>query len=343
MHRSALWNARRQALAVGPATIIGTFAAGPQTERMQTFLPYPDFQQSAATLDSPRLGKQRVEALQTLRALVIPEYGWQSHPAIRMWMGYVPALTMYGLAMADEWMKRGFADNTRDNIREFAPQAAHPDYASKIAMPPWLGDPELHLSHRSNLIRKDPRFYTPVFPGTEADLEYVWPEPRHVFLPEDPEGDVLWILRENVGDIDPERLDKVGLPAVGRAAQAAGDAAKPGDVTEDEYQPVYAESTSRRPLKVVRKLPPKQQVKKPSRKRQRQEAAFSTLPGKSPVAVPFEGGSKFAVGMVVGRPITLDDGRFGRHFEVTEIIDRSVFDYPALLQDPRVFFPVPAL
>jgi hypothetical protein len=310
---------------------------------MQTFLPYPDFQQSAATLDSARLGKQRVEALQTLRALVIPEYGWQSHPAIRMWMGYVPALTMYGLAMADEWMNRGFADNTRDNIREFAPQAAHPDYASKIAMPPWLGDPELHLSHRSNLIRKDPRFYTPVFPGTEADLEYVWPEPRHVFLPEDPEGDVLWILRENVGHIDPERLDKVGLPAVGRAAQAAGDAAQPGDATEDEYQAVYAESTSRRPLKVVRKLPPKQQVKKPSRKRQRQEAAFSTLPGKSPVAVPFEGGSKFAVGMVVGRPITLDDGRFGRHFEVTEIIDRSAFDYPALLQDPRVFFPVPAL
>ena len=134
---------------------------------MQTFLPYPDFRQSAAALDTPRLGKQRVEALQTLRALVIPEYGWQSHPAIRMWMGHVPALTMYGLAMVDEWTKRGFADNTRDNIREFAPQAAHPDYAAKILLPPWLGDPELHLSHRSNLIRKDPRFYEEVFPGTE--------------------------------------------------------------------------------------------------------------------------------------------------------------------------------
>ena len=48
---------------------------------MQTFLPFPDFQQSAAVLDHVRLGKQRVEALQILRALVIPEYGWQSHPA----------------------------------------------------------------------------------------------------------------------------------------------------------------------------------------------------------------------------------------------------------------------
>ena len=61
------------------------------------------------------------------------------------------------------------------------------------------------------------------------------------------------------------------------------------------------------------------------------------------MAVPFDGGSRFAVGMVVGRPITLDDGRFGRNFQLTDIIDRSEFDYPALLQDPRVFFPVPAL
>jgi hypothetical protein len=277
-----------------------------------------------------------------------------------MWMGHVPALTMYGLAMVDEWTKRGFADNTRDNIREFAPQAAHPDYAAKILLPPWLGDPEFHLSHRSNLIRKDPHFYEEVFPGTEHGLEYVWPEPRHEFLPEDPEGEVLWILREHVVDDDPEQLTKVGLPAVGRAASAAGTSGAGGGAgsggassggpgsggpsdSDDDYQFVYAEETSRRPSKVAKKAPAKPLVKKPSRKRQRQEAAFSTLPGKSPVAVPFDGGSRFAVGMVVGRPITLHDGRFGRHFEVTDVIDRSEFAYPALLQDPRVFFPVPAL
>lgn len=321
---------------------------------MQTFLPYPDFRQSAAALDTPRLGKQRVEALQTLRALVIPEYGWQSHPAIRMWMGHVPALTMYGLAMVDEWTKRGFDDNTRDNICEFAPQAAHPDYAAKILLPPWLGDPEFHLSHRSNLIRKDPHFYEQVFPGTERGLEYVWPEPKHEFLPEDPEGDILWILREHVGHGDPEQLNKVGLPPVGRAAQVSAAASGAGagsagagstgvEDSADDYKFVYAEETSRRPSKVARKAPAKPLVKKPSRKRQRQETAFSTLPGKSPVAVPFDGGKRFAVGMVVGRPITLDDGRSGRNFEVTDIIDRSAFDYPALLQDPRVFFPVPAL
>jgi hypothetical protein len=41
---------------------------------VQTFLPYPDFAASAAALDT-LLGKQRVEALQVLRALTRPGYG----------------------------------------------------------------------------------------------------------------------------------------------------------------------------------------------------------------------------------------------------------------------------
>ncbi|MGO4193651.1 MSMEG_6728 family protein [Arthrobacter sp. YAF17] len=298
---------------------------------MQTFLPFPDFQQSAAALDRARLGKQRVEALQTLRALVIPEYGWQSHPAIRMWMGYVPALTMYGLAMVDEWTARGGEDTTREKIMEFAPQAAHPDYAAKIPMPPWLGAPELHLSHRSRLIAKDPRFYTELFPDTDPDLEYVWPEPRHELVPEDPAGDRMWVLRLPLGDTKPDKLDTVSLPPVGKAKAAPAG--------EDDYQFVYADSGSRRPK--VRKLPPKQLVKKPTRKRQHQEDAFTTLPGNSTIAVPFDGGASFAVGKVLGRPITVE-GRFARNFKVDEILSRSDFDYPALLQDPRVFFPIPA-
>ncbi len=304
---------------------------------MQTFLPYPDFRQSAAALDTARLGKQRVEALQTLRALVIPGYGWQTHPAVRMWMGHVPALTLYGLAMVDEWAKRGHPDNTRANITEFAPQAAHPDYVEKIAMPWWLGDADFHLSHRSKLARKEPKFYSSVFTDAVPDMDYIWPLPKHEFLPQEPEGDILWILRDPHENIDPQTLDTVALP-LPRAAAAAAAAAAGGD----DYSPVYVEDGSRRPSRQPRKAPPKQKVKKPTRKRAEQEAAFNTFPGKTPVAVPFEDGAKFAVGEVVGRPITLADGRFGRNFTVNEIIDRSAFANPALLQDPRVLFPVEA-
>ncbi|WP_427018214.1 MSMEG_6728 family protein [Pseudarthrobacter sp. P1] len=301
---------------------------------MQTYLPYSDFQQSAAALDTARLGKQRVEALQALRALVIPGYGRQSHPAIRMWMGYVPALTMYGLAMADEWIARGNPDNTRDSIKEFAPQAAHPAYVDKIPMPPWLGDHDFHLSHRSKLLQKDPHFYAEAFAGTPTDLELLWPEPRHEFLPEDPDEDFVWVLRAPLDDVDPEKIDKVGMPAVGKP--------KPVSAEADGYEFVYADEKSRRPAAKGARKVPKQLVKKPTRNRQLQDEAFRTVPGNTTVLIPLEGGAKFALGKLQGRPITLDDGRFGRNFEVSKIMDRRDFDYPALLQDPRVFFPIPA-
>ncbi|GAB3960278.1 hypothetical protein GCM10029978_009170 [Actinoallomurus acanthiterrae] len=64
---------------------------------MQTFLPYADFAATARVLDPRRLGKQRVEALQVLRGLTVPGYGWRHHPAVRMWAGYEEALTRYGL------------------------------------------------------------------------------------------------------------------------------------------------------------------------------------------------------------------------------------------------------
>ncbi|WP_329609254.1 MSMEG_6728 family protein [Arthrobacter sp. ATA002] len=149
---------------------------------MQTFLPYDSFSRSAGVLDQARLGKQRVETLQVLRALVIPDYGWQSHPAMRMWMGYIPALTAYGLAMTREWVARGHADTVLEQILEFAPEAVD----TEVTLPPWFGDAALHESHRSNLITKSPDFYVPRFPGTSGGLPYVWPEPEHPALPPNP-------------------------------------------------------------------------------------------------------------------------------------------------------------
>ena len=54
---------------------------------MQTFLPYKTFKQSAQVLDNKRLGKQRVEAYQILRALCGESKGWVHQPATVMWRG----------------------------------------------------------------------------------------------------------------------------------------------------------------------------------------------------------------------------------------------------------------
>jgi hypothetical protein len=186
---------------------------------MQTFLPYPSFAASAAVLDGPRLGKQRVETLQILRALLVPTYGWQRHPVVQMWRGHVPGLTAYGLAMTDEWLGRGHADTVRPQLVEFAPEVdgvPQDELAERGLLPPWLGDPVVHESHRSRLIAKDPDFYGTRFPGTPLDLEYVWPPAPAA--PQEPHVAPLWVVR--VDDLDSWRdAGLVGIPQANSAGK----------------------------------------------------------------------------------------------------------------------------
>ena len=148
---------------------------------MQTFLPYADFAATARALDDRRLGKQRVETLQILRALTRPVYGWKHHPAVLMWAGHEEALVAYGVAVCEEWCRRGYADTCRTKIVDDAGVGGVPAFRtqSELAaagdLPPWLGDEGLHRSHRSALVRKDPGFYGPLFADVADDLEYVWP------------------------------------------------------------------------------------------------------------------------------------------------------------------------
>jgi hypothetical protein len=148
---------------------------------LQTFLPYPDFEDSARALDSKRLGKQRVETIQVVRALTRPGYGWANHPAVLMWRGYEEALGRYGLTCCEVWTELGFGDTCAATIGADLREAGvtvvrtQAELVAAGAVPPWLGDEELHRSHRSALVRKDPDHYQPLFPDVPADLPYVWP------------------------------------------------------------------------------------------------------------------------------------------------------------------------
>lgn len=148
---------------------------------MQTFVPHPSFRESARALDTRRLGKQRVEALQILRALTREQYGWKHHPATLMWKGYEEALASYARAIIDEWCARGHADTCQATITADLEAAGITDVRSEEELqaagdlPPWWGDDDVHRSHRSALLRKDPDFYRDRFPDEPDDLEYVWP------------------------------------------------------------------------------------------------------------------------------------------------------------------------
>ena len=139
---------------------------------MQTFLPYANFSESAKALDRTRLGKQRVENLQILKALNDPDYGWQNHPAVKMWRGRRGALMMYQEAICTEWKLRGYKDTCLEKSEALVVGIPPSEWMA----PYWLGDFELHRSHRSNLLRKDPNHYGKLFEaGLPADMPYVWP------------------------------------------------------------------------------------------------------------------------------------------------------------------------
>src|SRR5688500_20267322 len=131
---------------------------------MQTFVPAAEFQESARLLASPRLGKQRVETLQILRALELPDYGWANHPAVLMWRGRTPALVAYGLAMVRVWRERGFPGTTETQNGEVAPAVVgvpQGEPAAAGVLPSWGRDEAPHRSHPSNLPAKEPDLLRP--------------------------------------------------------------------------------------------------------------------------------------------------------------------------------------
>lgn len=165
---------------------------------MQTFLPYTDpqtgFAKSAEVLDRQRLGKQRVETMQILSALTgykwdndlgsvikVKPSGWANHPATRMWRGYEFSLTLYGVRICEEWVKRGYKDTCLDKTR-----AIYNRYALKelggfgkgdASKPYWL-DYHMGSQYRALLLSKNPDHYGQ-FGWTEAPCDTIeYPAPR---------------------------------------------------------------------------------------------------------------------------------------------------------------------
>lgn len=131
---------------------------------MQTFLPFPDYYESARSLDNKRLSNQRRESFTLLRG------GWRFHPAAKMWWGYGYQLTLYSLAICDECIIRGYSDS-RHLFWPFLE-------LSKTESPWWLGMEEFHKAHRASLLQKFPAFYGDLLGWTDVAEGYIWPEGR---------------------------------------------------------------------------------------------------------------------------------------------------------------------
>lgn len=142
---------------------------------MQTFLPTPDFYETARILDNKRLNKQIVEAYQILTGRVPTK----NHPACLMWEGHEYDLSKYIATLcAEYYMRFGKYHAISEHIKGI-------NYYSfeSTERPFWLGDALFHLAHRINLLRKDFEYYhTKKFFGgiSERSLDsypkgYYWP------------------------------------------------------------------------------------------------------------------------------------------------------------------------
>lgn len=139
---------------------------------MQTFVPEISFANSVRVLDRQRLGKQRVETLQIMKALAGLSKGWTNHPATRMWRGYESALFVYQQATCDEWARRGYKDTCLD--KTYNVWSEH-FYSKDVVYPHWIGDNRVHDSHKSALVFKNPMWYNVIYPNVVGEYNYYWP------------------------------------------------------------------------------------------------------------------------------------------------------------------------
>ena len=132
---------------------------------MQVFMPYPQLKVSVSCLDNRRLGNQVYrEGLTLIRGF------WPNHPCSTIWRNHKHALAKYCLFGLEELERRGknypkWFDYFNNCLKEF------PDNG----LPAIIGDEKFHLSHKSNLIRKNPAHYRPIF-GMDIpnDIPYYW-------------------------------------------------------------------------------------------------------------------------------------------------------------------------
>jgi hypothetical protein len=73
--------------------------------------------------------------------------------------------------MCLEWKRRGYNDTMTERFENLLAGKN----INGLVMPSWIGDRNFHISHQSNLVRKDPEFYRPLFPTVPDNLEYIWP------------------------------------------------------------------------------------------------------------------------------------------------------------------------
>jgi hypothetical protein len=125
-------------------------ATRPKRRHYLTLVPYINFTKCAKCLHDRDLKLMRVAALRVLKLLNNPRS--DTPRGVTLWVGYTQALIRYGIAIATECRRRGFADTSLGVFQsQYTP--------GLCAKPEWIKWASLRKSHQAYLMLREERRY----------------------------------------------------------------------------------------------------------------------------------------------------------------------------------------
>lgn len=146
---------------------------------METFAPHSTLTECCDSLLVRHMTETVVTAVAVLNVIheVKSVNTWmEKMPVVRMWRGHEVFLCDYAMVL-NEARRTGVTDRRyalADKILN-----KHMEWASSgsytLEPPRWWGDENLHMAHRSELLRQNPKLYGGVFTETPYDVPMFWP------------------------------------------------------------------------------------------------------------------------------------------------------------------------
>jgi hypothetical protein len=161
---------------------------------MMTYMLREKYGASHADLDNARLHALLEDCMLIFDDLTgVTPYKNQNHPSLGMWRGYEFALGIYAMMGNLVWtFNKGFADQKYMKFFYAAiKEMQGDDPGFQYEMPPWWGDTDILLSHRSYLRSIDRGEYGSKWKNCPRDWPMIWPrlDDGH------PDGYTLWFGR----------------------------------------------------------------------------------------------------------------------------------------------------
>lgn len=139
------------------------------------WLPFANVRANLDVLEDGHVTDIVLEGMQCLRDIYAGALGRD----VRAWRRHPQGLLFYVISAEKELSWRGMGAVGTRNIASAFTWISRQEPTMSPQMPSWYGDPSLHLSHRSHLIRVSPEYYTRRLPlTTPLELPLIWPSER---------------------------------------------------------------------------------------------------------------------------------------------------------------------